>query len=326
MRPASALRRSPGPRCACRRGRGGGGVVPAAGGRGWFPVFRVFVGVSCGFFLFGFVPVFGAVSRVFCRAAVRALVAVACGVGAGCWCAALAGSRLAPVVLRRGCGRRVRVAGGCVGVRCCVVGLVRFPGRGSALRGRGVRRLGSGRGAAVAAALSACRAPGSRRVGGRLVVSLPPLPVLVARVAGCRWRWLVRGGARCLAVRCASPALAALLCRRARAFGLPPVRAGRRGLLVLLPSARVAPLPFVRRVCPFLSRSRFSRPGPAFLALFLSKNFYKKLDFNLLVCNNLLLGYGLKGFSVFFPVGSDTLKGEIGETYSFATCGQVRIN
>ena len=242
MRPASALRRSPGPRCACRRGRGGGGVVPAAGGRGWFPVFRAFVGVSCGFFLFGFVSVSGSVSRVFCRAAVRALVASAGRVGAGVGCAALAGAGLAPVVLRRGCGRRVRVAGGCVGVRCCVVGLVRFPGRGSALRGRGVRRLGSGGRAAVAASACSRRAPGSRCVGGRLVVSLPPLPVLVACVGGCRWRWLARGGARCLVVRCASPALAALVCRRARAFGLPPVRAGRRGLLVLLPSTRVAPL------------------------------------------------------------------------------------
>ena len=59
--PRSALRRSPGPRCACRRGRGGGGVVPAAGGRGWFPVFRAFVGVCCGFFLSGGFSVSGAV-------------------------------------------------------------------------------------------------------------------------------------------------------------------------------------------------------------------------------------------------------------------------
>ena len=270
MRPASALRRSPGPRCACRRGRGGGGVVPAAGGRGWFPVFRAFVGVSCGFFLFGFVAVFGAVSRVFCRAAVRALVASAGRVGAGVGCAALAGAGLGAVVLRRGCGRRVRVAGGCVGVRCCVVGLVRFPGRGSALRGRGVRRLGAGGRAAVAAAGRARCAARAGGVGGRLVVSLPPLPVLVACVGGCRWRWLGRGGARCLIVRCASPALAALVCRRARAFGLPPVRAGRRGLLVLLPAARVAPLPLFRRACLLFrfrsrSRSRFSRPGQAFL-------------------------------------------------------------
>lgn len=67
---------------------------------------------------------------------------------------------------------------------------------------------------------------------------LPPLPLLVARVAGCRSRWLSRGGSRALAVRCPSAAVAARVCRRARAFGLPPVRAGRRGLLVLLPAAR----------------------------------------------------------------------------------------
>ncbi|MEI2769413.1 MAG: hypothetical protein V9G98_01270 [Candidatus Competibacter sp.] len=74
------------------------------------------------------------------------------------------------------------------------------------------------------------------------VAALPPLPLLVASVAGCRWRWLVRGCRRALAVRCSSPALAALVCRRARSFGLPPVRAGRSGRLVLLPAARVAPL------------------------------------------------------------------------------------
>ena len=71
-----------------------------------------------------------------------------------------------------------------------------------------------------------------------LSASLPPLPVRVAHWPGCRWRWLSRGGSRCLAVRCPSRAVAALLCRRARAFGLPPLVAGRRGLLVLLPVAR----------------------------------------------------------------------------------------
>lgn len=71
-----------------------------------------------------------------------------------------------------------------------------------------------------------------------LRTSLPPLPVLVARWPGCRWRWLSHGGARCLAVRCPSRAVAALVCRRARGFGLPPLAAGRRGLLVLLPVAR----------------------------------------------------------------------------------------
>ena len=81
-------------------------------------------------------------------------------------------------------------------------------------------------------------------------LSLPPaatlaplaLPLLVASCAGCRRRWLARAGARCLVVRCGSPLLAAFLCRRARLFGLPPVRAGRSGRLVLLPAARVAPL------------------------------------------------------------------------------------
>ena len=68
------------------------------------------------------------------------------------------------------------------------------------------------------------------------------LPLLVASCAGCRRRWLARAGARCLVVRCGSPLLAAFLCRRARLFGLPPVRAGRSGRLVLLPAARVAPL------------------------------------------------------------------------------------
>ena len=241
---------------AGRRGRGGGGVVPAAGGRGWFPVFRVFVGVSCGFFLFGFVAVFGAVSRVFCRAAVRALVASAGRVGAGVGCAALAGAAVGAVVFGRGCGRWVRVAGVRVGVRVGVVGLGRVPAGRSAVRRWRVRRLGAGGRPAVAAAGRSRRVARAGGLGGRLVVSLPPLPLLVARVGGCRWRWLVRGGARCLAVRCPSRAVAALVCRRARAFGLPPVRAGRRGLLVLLPSTRVVPLvplPFLPSRASFFS-------------------------------------------------------------------------
>ena len=71
--------------------------------------------------------------------------------------------------------------------------------------------------------------------------AFPPAPVVVARWPGCRWRWLRRGGGRVLVVRCPSPRVAALLCSRARGFGLPPVRAGRSGRLVLLPAARVAP-------------------------------------------------------------------------------------
>jgi hypothetical protein len=78
------------------------------------------------------------------------------------------------------------------------------------------------------------------------------LPVLVASVGGCRWRWLVRGGSRCLAVRCSSLALAALVCRRARLFGLPPVRASAR--LVLLPVARVAPLALSARLAGLPAR------------------------------------------------------------------------
>ena len=83
------------------------------------------------------------------------------------------------------------------------------------------------------------------------------LPLLVARVAGCRSRWLVRGSRRVLAVRCASPALAALLCRRARAFGLAPCRVSAR--FVLLPCARVAPFSHATRRCfgpPALVRSQ----------------------------------------------------------------------
>ncbi|MDS4070515.1 MAG: hypothetical protein RKO24_12945 [Candidatus Competibacter sp.] len=71
--------------------------------------------------------------------------------------------------------------------------------------------------------------------------ALPPLPAMVARFPGCRSRWLVRGPGRALAVRCPSALVAALVCSRARAFGLPPLRCGRSGRLVLLPAARVAP-------------------------------------------------------------------------------------
>ena len=79
------------------------------------------------------------------------------------------------------------------------------------------------------------------------VLGLLPLPVLVGAVAGCRVRWLARAGARALAVRAPSPALAALVCRRARAFGLPPRRVSAR--LVLLPASRVAPLSSASRRC-----------------------------------------------------------------------------
>ena len=225
----------------------GGGVVAPVGRC------RFLWGVCRGFFLSGWFPVSGLVPWRAGRAAVRALVASAGRVGAGCWCAALARSAVGAVVLRCRGGGRLRV--GCVGfgVRVGVVGLGRVPAGRSAVRRWRVRRLGAGGRPAVAAAGRSRRVARAGGLGGRLVVSLPPLPLLVARVGGCRWRWLVRGGARCLAVRCPSRAVAALVCRRARAFGLPPVRAGRRGLLVLLPSARVAPL----------SRRSRSFAGPA---------------------------------------------------------------
>lgn len=77
--------------------------------------------------------------------------------------------------------------------------------------------------------------------------ALPQLPVRVAAFPGCRSRWLRRGGARVLAVRCPFPAVASAVARRARAFGLAPVLAGRSGRLVLLPSARSAPWSFASR-------------------------------------------------------------------------------
>ena len=67
---------------------------------------------------------------------------------------------------------------------------------------------------------------------------VPQLAALVGCWPGCRSRWLVRGARRALAVRAPSPLLAALLCRRARAFGLAPCLAGRSRRLVLLPVAR----------------------------------------------------------------------------------------
>ncbi|MBK8185729.1 MAG: hypothetical protein IPK63_23670 [Candidatus Competibacteraceae bacterium] len=254
MRPASALRRSPGPRCACRRGRGGG-VVPAAGGRGWF------LGVSgfrwgCPAFFFGFVPVC-AVS-VSCRAAVRALGRRAGRVGAGVGRGA-GGRGLAPVVPAR-LWSSARVAGGCVGVRCCVVGLVRFPGRGFGACGRGVRRLGSG--VAVPPSLRLPvprRAPGSRCVGGRLV-AVAAAAGSVACVGGCRWRLL------CVAALAVSPCVVPrrrwrrLFAAALRSSGCRPSGAGRRGSRwCRYCSFRVAPLS--RRSCSFAGPPACSGPA-----------------------------------------------------------------
>ena len=77
----------------------------------------------------------------------------------------LAQTSLGAVVLGGGGRGRLSLACRRGGLRWRLVGLVRFPGRGSALRGRGVRRLGSGRGAAVAAAGAAAGAARSGRVG-----------------------------------------------------------------------------------------------------------------------------------------------------------------
>ena len=157
-------------------------------------------------------------------------------------------------------------------------GLLRLPG---ARRSRCCWRCAvvggfcSGRAAARSCSPGWRVAPLGRRVrrpllcGGLAVarsLSLPPvaasaplaLPLLVASCAGCRRRWLARAGARCLVVRCGSPLLAAFLCRRARLFGLPPVRAGRSGRLVLLPAARVAPLLLSARLAGL---SAPARPG-----------------------------------------------------------------
>ena len=225
---------------AGRRGRGGGVWCPAAGGPGGFLWFSA-LGVSRGFALAGGFAVSRGVSWCAGGSAVGAVVASAGRFGAGRWGVSLARAGLGAVVLGGGGRRGLRVCCGCGWLRGGLVGLGRFPAGGAAVRrrgGSGVRRLRAGGRPAVAAVGRSRFASGSRLGAGRLAVAIPPLPLLVARVGGCRWRWLARAGARCLAVRCSSLALAALVCRRARAFGLPPVRAGRSGRLVLLPAAR----------------------------------------------------------------------------------------
>ena len=220
-----------------------GGVVPAAGGRVWCSagLSAGCVGVCRGFVLVGWFSCAGRVARFAGGFAGRAVVALARWLRAGCGCLPLACPAVCALVFRR-CGRRrFRLCCGGAGFCCGLVGLGWLSGRCPAVR----RPLWAGLGcfcaggrAAVAAARGSRRAPGSARLCAGLAMRLPPLPLLVARVAGCRSRWLSRGSRRALAVRCPSAAVAALVCRRARAFGLPSVRAGRRGLLVLLPAAR----------------------------------------------------------------------------------------
>lgn len=235
------------PSCPCRPLPAGASAAPAAGGW-WLPlVAGVLVGVRRGRLVSGFVSVSGGFSW-FRPAAFRSVVASAGRFGAGRWCLPLAGAGVRSVVFGR-CGRRgFRVVGCRVGFCGGLVVVGRLPARRPAVsrcRWPCVWRLGAGRLPAVAGA-GRSRCPACGRWLGAGVVSagfvaaaLPPLPVLVASVSGCRSRWLVRGSRRALAVRCGSPALAALLCRRARAFGLPPLRVSAR--LVLLPVARVTP-------------------------------------------------------------------------------------
>lgn len=231
----SFLSLSPAPGGRFRRSGGGGWWLPLVAG--------VLVGVRRGRLVSGFVSVSGGFS--WCGASVGSVVASAGRFGTGRWCLPLAGAGVCSVVFGR-CGRRgFRVVGCRIGVCGGLVVVGRLSGGCPAVsrcRWAGLRRLGAGRLPAVAGAgRSRCPACG-RWLGAGVAVALPPLPVLVASVSGCRSRWLVRGSRRALAVRCGSPALAALLCRRARAFGLPPFRAGRSGRLVLLPAVRVAPL------------------------------------------------------------------------------------
>lgn len=235
--------------CPGRRGRASLVAVGVAAGV-WpcrsvalvgFLGFSGCVGVRCGWFLVAVVSVSGGFSW-FRPAAVGSVVASAGRFGAGRWCLPLAGAGVRSVVFGR-CGRRgFRVVGCRVGVCGGLVVVGRLSGGCPAVSGcgwAGLRRLGAGRLPAVAGAgRSRCPACG-RWLGAGVAVALPPLPVLVASVSGCRSRWLVRGCRRVLVVRCGSPALAALLCRRARAFGLPPLRVSAR--LVLLPVARVVP-------------------------------------------------------------------------------------
>ena len=206
--------------CGC--GRAVGRVAPGLGGSS-----GLVCGVCCGWFLLSrFVPRCRRAAWV--SSALGSLVASARRVCPGRWRVSLAAAGVVPLVLwGRGRGRvlvarrRCRVRGG-----LGRLGRV-SAGRAAVRRGR-VGRLGSG-GPAGAGGRRRSRRPARRRCVG------------AGRVGG--WGFSRRpggrrGGSRCLIVRCPSPALASLVCRRARAFGRPPERAGRRGLLVLLPASR----------------------------------------------------------------------------------------
>ena len=149
----SALRPSPWPRIAGRRGRGARGVCPAV---------RCRV-CPAGFFsglwgcLVASFSVLSSRSLVVSRGAAvaplaapwwRALV----GSALSCGCAALAGSGVGAVVFRRGGGCRVPVGLGGGGVRVGLVGLVWVPAGGSPVCGSGLRCLRAGGRAALAAA------------------------------------------------------------------------------------------------------------------------------------------------------------------------------
>ena len=172
----------------CRPLPAGASAAPAA--VGWAaPVGRrVALGVCCGFFA-GFVSVSGRFP--WSLGAVCAVVASSRRFRAGVRCVALAGAGVSAVVFRC-CGRggfRLCCVG--VGVCCGLVGLGGVSVGGSPVpwcSWAGVWRVGSRRRSSGApAGLSGFVAP-SARLGG-LAVSLVPLPVLVARVAGCRCRW-----------------------------------------------------------------------------------------------------------------------------------------
>ena len=207
----------------------GPSAAPAAVGWAALVGLRVSVGVCCGCS----VACFGFRSGGFRGAAFRSLPGCALG---GC-CFGVFVPPFPPVAVRVCRGRAVFFFRRCVAV---------LPFVGSALAAAsGFLCCSSGRwwlcGLAAGLPVLAAVPFWPSALAGRLVVPLLPLPVLVASVSGCRSRWLAHGCRRVLVVRCGSPALAAFVCRRARAFGLPPLRAGRSGRLVLLPAARVAP-------------------------------------------------------------------------------------
>ena len=199
--------------------------MPRRGGRGGSRLrSSLFPGVRCGCFLCRFVSVFRGAAWFFGRAAGRAVVAVARRVCAWCGCCPVARACVVPCVFGCGRRRRVRVGVGCCGVRGCVVGLGRFPGRGppfpwpvGCVRVRGFRAC---RGSAVVAPGASGCASGCR-VGFRACL-------------GC---W---GFCRC---RCLSA--------RWRVAGF----VGLRGLAPAL-------LPFVRRL-PLWPRSCVGGRGPS---------------------------------------------------------------